>query len=132
MLTIKTMSILFKITSKLDLTPVIDALKSADIFEMAANKEDALKQLTADKAGELAMTAINAILPQLDVIAEFLPPLAAAYKRIPIEEAEELDALELIEEIAHDQGIVSFFKRALRKKVEQTHSDYSTNITTGA
>ena len=132
MLTIKCMSVLCKITSKLDMTPVIDVLKSADIFEAATNKKDALAQLTPDKAGELAMQTLSAILPQLDIVGEFLPELIAAYKKITIDEACELDALEVIDEIVHDRGIISFFKRALPGKVEQTLTDSSTSIMTGA
>jgi hypothetical protein len=114
------------------MNPVIDVLKGADIFEAAVNKKDALAQLTPDKAGELAMQALSAILPQLDVVGEFLPELIAAYKKVSIDEASELDALEVIEEIVHDKGIISFFKRALPGKVEQTLSDSSTSIIAGA
>lgn len=116
---IKSMQILLRITSKLDLTPVIDTLKNADVFADAENKEDALKQLTSEKAGELAVTAISALLPQLDTVADFLPDLAAAYKGITIEEANDLDAFALIEEIINDKGMRDFFKRVVRGKVKQ-------------
>lgn len=119
MLNIKSMQILLRITSKLDLTPVIDTLKNADVFADAENKEDALKQLTSEKAGELAVTAISALLPQLDTVADFLPDLAAAYKGITIEEANDLDAFALIEEIINDKGMRDFFKRVVRGKVKQ-------------
>lgn len=116
MLNIKSMSILLRITSKLDLTPVISTLKDADIFKDAKSKEDALAQLTSEKAGELAANALNALLPQLGVIADFLPELVAAYKGVSIEEAESLDAFAVLDEIIHDEGMRSFFNRALRDK----------------
>lgn len=119
MLNIKSMQILLRITSKLDLTPVIDTLKNADVFTDAESKEDALKQLTSEKAGELAVTAISALLPQLDTVADFLPDLAAAYKGITLEEANDLDAFALIEEIISDKGMRDFFKRVVRDKVKQ-------------
>ena len=120
MINIGAMQILMKITARLDLTPVIDVLKSADVFTDAKDKKEALQQLTSEKAGELAVTAISALLPQLDVIADFLPELVSRYKDISIEDAAKLDAFEIIEEIVHDEGMISFFKRALRGKAKQT------------
>lgn len=116
MLNIKSMQILLRITSRLDLTPVIDTLKEADIFAEAKTKEDALAQLTPEKAGELAITAISALLPQLDTVADFLPELAAAYKGVTIDEANNLDALGVLDEIIHDEGMTAFFKRLLHDK----------------
>lgn len=132
MLNIKSMAILLKITSKLDITPVLNALKEADIFEDAKNPQEALAQLTAEKAGTLAFNVIAEIAPQLDTIATFLPQLAAAYKSVPIEEAVELDALEVIDEIIHDEGIRAFFSRAVRRKVKPQRAGLSANITSGA
>ena len=120
MINIGAMQILMKITARLDLTPVIDVLKSADVFTDAKDKKEALQQLTSEKAGELAVTAISALLPQLDVIADFLPELVSRYKDISVEDAAKLDAFEIIEEIVHDEGMIGFFKRALRGKAKQT------------
>lgn len=131
MLNIKSMSLLLKLTSKLDMTPVIDALKSADIFKDAKNKEEALAQLTPDKAAELAFEALAAIMPQLDIIGDFLPPLAAAYKGITLEEAENADAFAILDEIIHDEGMIAFFKRALHGKGKSKRVELSTSITTG-
>jgi hypothetical protein len=117
------MQILLRVTSKLDLTPVIDTLKSADIFTDAKSKEDALAQLTTEKAGELAVTAISALLPQLDAVADFLPELVAAYKGVTVEEANNLDAFAVLEEIIHDEGMTAFFKRAVRGKVKLKRAD---------
>ena len=123
MLNVKSMQILLRVTSKLDLTPVIDALKNADIFTDAKSKEDALAQLTTEKAGELAVTAISALLPQLDAVADFLPELVAAYKGVTVEEANNLDAFAVLEEIIHDEGMTAFFKRAVRGKVKPKRAD---------
>lgn len=123
MLNVKSMQILLRVTSKLDLTPVIDTLKSADIFTDAKSKEDALAQLTTEKAGELAVTAISALLPQLDAVADFLPELVAAYKGVTVEEANNLDAFAVLEEIIHDEGMTAFFKRAVRGKVKPKRAD---------
>ena len=123
MLNVKSMQILLRVTSKLDLTPVIDTLKSADIFTDAKSKEDALAQLTTEKAGELAATAISALLPQLDAVADFLPELVAAYKGVTVEEANNLDAFAVLEEIIHDEGMTAFFKRAVRGKVKLKRAD---------
>lgn len=123
MLNIKSLQILLRITSRLDLTPVIDTLKDADIFTDAKSKEDALAQLTTEKAGELAVTAISALLPQLDTVADFLPELAAAYKGVTVEETNDLDAFAVLDEIIHDEGMTVFFKRALHDKVKPKRAD---------
>jgi redox-regulated HSP33 family molecular chaperone len=123
MLNIKSLQILLRITSRLDLTPVIDTLKDADIFTDAKSKEDALAQLTTEKAGELAVTAISALLPQLDTVADFLPELAAAYKGVTVEEANDLDTFAVLDEIIHDEGMTVFFKRALHDKVKPKRAD---------
>ena len=46
-------------------------------------------------------------------------PSLLAYYDISLEEAYKKDAAEVINDLINDEGIVSFFKRALRKKVEQ-------------
>lgn len=119
MLNVQTMQTLLRITSRLDLTPVIDVLKDADIFTDAKDKKEAIQQITSEKAGELAVTAISALLPQLDAVADFLPELVARYKDISIEDAAKVDAFEVIDELIHDEGMTSFFKRALRGEVKQ-------------
>lgn len=119
MLNVQTMQTLLRITSRLDLTPVIDVLKDADIFTDAKDKKEAIQQITSEKAGELAVTAISALLPQLDAVADFLPELVARYKDISIEDAAKVDAFEVIDELIHDEGMTSFFKRALRGKAKR-------------
>lgn len=119
MLTIKTMPMLLKIVAKLDIKPVIEKLKEIDIFDEPTNTEDAIKQLSKEKVATLAFEMLAELTPQFGKIADDLPPLVAAYKNIPIAEAEQLDAAEVINEIIRDEGITTFFKRALRKKVEQ-------------
>ena len=119
MLTIKTMPMLLKIVGKLDIKPAVEMLKGLDIFEDAKDAKDAMKQLSREKVGILACEILCELTPQLGKIADDLPPLVAAYKNIPIAEAEQLDAAEVINEIIHDEGVTTFFKRALRKKAEQ-------------
>lgn len=118
MLTIKTMPMLLKIVAKLDMKPVIEKLKGIDIFDEPINAEDAIKQLSKEKVATLAFEMLAEITPQLGKIADDLPPLVAAYKNITIAEAEQLDAAEVINELITDEGVKTFFKRALRKKVE--------------
>ena len=118
MLTIGTMPILLKIVGKLDIKPLVPMLKDLDIFEEPKNKGDAMKQLSREKVGVLAMNIFAELTPQLGKIADDLPPLVAAYKGVSLEEANKLDAAEVINDIINDEGVISFFKRALRKKVE--------------
>ena len=122
MLNINALPILLKMVSKLDIKPVIKSLKELDIFDDTADTPDkALNELSGEKAVECALEALNAILPQLDKIADYIPEFVAMYKNVPIEEAGQFDAFEVIEELIHDEGIRGFFIRALRKKVEQRH-----------
>ena len=88
-------------------------------FEETDSAEGALKQLSKEKVGLLGAEVLMDITPQLGKIADDLPQLVAAYKGVSIEEANKLDAAEVINEIINDDGVTSFFKRALRKKAEQ-------------
>ncbi len=121
MLKISVLPHLLKIVSKLDIKPVIAVLKGLDIFENVEGKgKDAVKnELTREKLGILASEIFAELTPQLGKIADDIPPLVAVYKGVSVEEAMELDATEVINEIMNDEGIISFFKRALQKKVEQ-------------
>ena len=122
MLTIGTMPIMLKIVGKLDIKPIIPMLKNLDIFEEPTDAEDAkdaLKKLSKEKVGVLACEVLAEITPQLGKIADDLPPLVAAYKGISVAEAQKLDAAEVINELVNDEGVRSFFKRALRKKAGQ-------------
>lgn len=119
MLTIKTMPMLLKVVGKLDIKPAVEMLKGLDIFEDAKDAKDAMKQFSREKVGILACEILCELTPQLGKIADDLPPLVAAYYDISLEEAYKKDAAEVINDLINDEGIVSFFKRALRKKVEQ-------------
>lgn len=121
MLKISVLPHLLKIVSKLDIKPAIAVLKGLDIFENVEGKgKDAVKnELTREKLGILASEIFAELTPQLGKIADDIPPLVAVYKGVSVEEAMDLDATEVINEIMNDKGIVSFFKRALQKKVEQ-------------
>lgn len=119
MLNIKSIQILLKITSKLDFTPVFDVFKDEQLFSAVTNKKEALDQITPEKLGEIAVKIIGALIPQLDTVAEFLPELIAAYKGIPIDEAEQLDAMEALSEVFGDKGVRAFFKRAPLVKIKQ-------------
>lgn len=121
MLTIGTMPILLKIVAKLDIKPAIETLKSVDIFADTDSAEGAIKQLSNEKIGVMAMEIIADLTPQLGKIADDLPLLIASYRGVSIEEANKLDAAEVINEIIHDEGVLTFFKRAFSKKIEQAH-----------
>lgn len=119
MLNVKSIQILLKITSKLDFTPVFDVFKDEQLFSAVTNKKEALDQITPEKLGEIAVKIIGALIPQLDTVAEFLPELIAAYKGIPVNEAEQLDAMEALSEVFGDKGVRAFFKRAPLVKIKQ-------------
>ena len=119
MLKIGAMPILLKIVAKLDINPIIERLKNADIFEDADDTASAIKQLTPEKIGMLGADILTEVIPQLGRIADDLPALVAAYKSVTIDEANELDAAEVINEIINDDGIRNFFVTALRKKAAQ-------------
>ena len=120
MLKIATVPVLARILSKLDLAPIIERLKSLDIFAEAENKTDAITQLDRGTVGILAAEVIGDILPQLDRIGGDIPEFVALYKGCSIAEANELDLAEVINDIVNDDGIRGFFITALRRKIEQT------------
>lgn len=117
MLTIRTLPILLKIVGKLDIKPIVNALKGADIFDEPTDAANAVKQLSKEKIGLLGATVIGELTPQLGKIADDIPALVAAYKGVTLKEAEEMDAAEVINEIINDDGVKSFFATALRKRV---------------
>lgn len=131
MLKIKTIPVLTRMIAKIDLKPILNTLKNADIFDKTDNKADVMKQLTKEKAAELAFAMLGEITAQLDKIGDDIPEFVALYKGVSIEEAGEFDIAEIINEVINDDGIRTFFLRALRKKAERVASTSSAAITTG-
>lgn len=113
MLKIAMVPIMTRMISKLDLTTAIDQLKSLDIFD---SKQ---KGITAEQAGILAFEIISGLTPQLDKIGKDIPEFVALYKGISVEAAGEIDLAEIVAELKNDEGILNFFKRALRRNVER-------------
>jgi len=113
---------MLKIVGKLDIKPIIPMLKNLDIFEEpkdAEDAKDALKKLSKERVGLFAGGVLAKIPPRLGKFPAAPPPLVAAYKGISVAEAQKLDAAEVINELVNDEGVRSFFKRALRKKAGQ-------------
>ena len=120
MLTIRTIPLLMKIAAKLDATPIIEKMKDVDVYnETISDGGTITRELDREKVGLLGIEVFAELIPQLGKVADDLPPLVAAYKNIPIEDALNLDAVEVLKEIFTDTGVTSFFKSALQKKVEQ-------------
>ena len=115
MLSIATLPVLLKIISKIDLKPIILKIKDIDFNINSENEVEKQKE----EYGKLALEIIAELTPQLGKIADDLPDLVAIYKKISLEEAKDLDAIEVIKEIMSDDGILVFFKTALQKNVEQ-------------
>lgn len=121
MINLKAITVLMRITAKLDLKPALDELQKLDIFEATNDKEVAIAQLNAENAYKIAVSVLPALMPQLDIVADFLPQLVAAYKHISVTEAEEVDAIETLKEICTDEDLRAFFSIALRKKAGLKH-----------
>lgn len=119
MLKVKMIPVLSRIISKLDLKPVINTVRGADIFENTDTKEAALKQLNKEKAAELTFEILSDITPQLDKVGNDIPELISLYYGISREEADEKDFAEVLNDLINDEGIRAFFKTALRKKAER-------------
>lgn len=120
MLSIRTIPLLMKIAAKLDTTPIIEKMKGLDVYNETKNDDGTVtRELDREKVGLLGVEVFAELIPQLGKVADDLPQLVAAYKNISIEDALDLDAVEVLKEIAADTGVVSFFKSALQKKVEQ-------------
>lgn len=119
MLKVKTIPVLLRIISKLDIAPIVSALKKADVFKESKGKKDALKQLSGEKIVELGLTVLPEITAQLCNIGGDIPEFVSVYYGISIEEANERDFSEVLNDLIHDEGIRAFFKTALRKKAER-------------
>ena len=121
MLTIETVPQLFKIISKIDAKPIIEKLKNLDVWDDSKIDENGnpVREIDREKVGVLAFEIITDITPQLGKIGGDIPEFIAIYKSISVEEAKRLDFAEVINELINDEGIVNFFKRALKKKIEQ-------------
>lgn len=113
MLKVGAMPIILKMLAKLDIRPLMKTLQGIDIFQ------DGQKSLTAEQAGLVAFEALADLTPQLGKISDDIPEFVAMYMGVPKEEAAEMDFAVVVNEIVNDEGIVRFFSRALRKKVEQ-------------
>lgn len=121
MLKIKTIPVLSRIVSKIDIKPIVASLKNADVFKEAKGKKDALKQLSGEKAAELGFEILPEITNQIGVIGEDIPEFVSLYYGISQEEANEKDIGEVINDLIHDTGIRTFFATALRKKAGHIH-----------
>lgn len=122
MLKIKTIPVLTRMIAKIDMKPIMNTLKNADVFDAATNKKDAVKQLSSEQMGELAFDLLAEITPQLDKIGEEIPEFVSLYKGVTIEEAGEMDVGEVINDLINDEGIRTFISRALRGKAEHAAS----------
>ena len=71
-LKVKTLPVLSRIIAKLDVKPVIQTLKNADVFKGAKDKKQAVEELKGEKAMELGFEIIAEITPQLDKIGDDL------------------------------------------------------------
>lgn len=121
MLKIAIVPITLKIISKLDLQPIIERLKGADIGENG--------NIKAEAAGILAAEVLAAITPQLGKIADDIPEFIAIYKGISPADAKELDLERVLDEITHDEALIGFFSRKFKAAIGRT-SSVSSQITT--
>ena len=118
MLRVAAMPHLWKIAAKINIKPFIDNYKNKDIdiYDKGVDENGVpYKKLNKEKLGILGFEVIAEFMPQIGNISDDFVPFVAAYKGVTLEEAENFDSIEIIKEIAHDEGLISFFKSALRK-----------------
>ncbi len=113
MVKVKVLPVLLRMTSKLDIAPLKESLKNADVFTAVG---DGKFELSKEKVGLLAFDILSAVTPQLEKISDDLIELIAAYKDIPLEEVGELDLIKTLNEIRSDEDITRFFSFLLTKK----------------
>ena len=114
MLKVKTIPVILCIASKIDITPIIEAVKKINDFKPTNDKAEAAKQIKEHKT-ELGFAVIGALIPQLGAISGDVVELIASYEGISQEEAGELDAIAEIKKLAADTGVVNFFVSALQR-----------------
>ncbi|MGM9681545.1 MAG: hypothetical protein ACI3XR_08575 [Eubacteriales bacterium] len=115
MIKIKLIPILTRMVAKIDMKPIIDIMSDPDMVKATG---DAQNDLSTAKM-KLGTGLIAELLRQSDKIGEDLPEFVAIYKGVSVEEAGEMDLMEIVAEIANDEGIKRFFTGALRRKVDQ-------------
>jgi len=110
MIKTKALPIILRVTSKIEVKPIIERLKSLDFKSL-----DNGGALSKEEAAILFFEMIAEITPQLGKIEDDIIPLIATLKDVSEEVAKDLPLLETFEELLTDKELVSFFKRALMK-----------------
>ena len=119
MLNVGVIPVLSRIMSNIDLKPILPILEKADIFDEKGANKGALNNIKNGEAVKLGTKIAIELMPQLGKVGEDIPEFVSLYKEISIEEAKKLDFIEIVKEVLNDTGLMSFFKSALQKKVEQ-------------
>lgn len=108
MIKTKALPIILRVTSKIEVKPIIERLKSLDLKSL-----DNGGKLSKEEAAILFFEMIAEITPQLGKIEDDIVPLIAVLKDVSEDEAKELSIFDVFNELASDKELVSFFKRAL-------------------
>ena len=114
MIKTKALPVILRVISKLDAKPIIERLKKVDFKSL----DDGKGQLSREDAVLLGFELLGEVLPQLGKIESDIVPFIAAVKDISIEDAGELDFIQVLKEIFTDKELTGFFKSALMKKAE--------------
>jgi len=114
MLKVKMIPILARIISKIDTDAIITRLKALDVVRDGQTK---FEQLTNEQKGILLCEIVGTITPQLGKIGDDIPEFVSVYKGISLDEAKDIDFIEITKEVLSDTGITDFFRAALQQKI---------------
>ena len=113
MIKTKALPVILRVVSKLDLKPIIAKLKGLDLKSVESGA------LSSEDAGILAFEVFSEIIPQLGKIENDIVQLIADTRDITIKEAEQISAIDALQELFSDKELIDFFKSALTKKAER-------------
>lgn len=102
MLTFSMLKPLGGILKRLDSAALVDKLKDVD--------------MGADGAAEkFGVVVAAAILPKIEDVADDVVRLAAAYKGVSFEDAQQLDPIATLKDLFKEPGLIDFFSSAARR-----------------
>ncbi len=110
MIRTKAIPIILRVTSKIEIKPIIEKFKNLDLKSL----DNGGTMSDEDKA-ILFFEFVSEIAPQLSKFENDIVPLVAALEDVSEEEAGNLDFFEVLKRAFENESLLSFFKSALTK-----------------
>lgn len=110
MIRTKAIPIILRITSKIEIKPIIEKFKNIDIKSVEKDGE-----LSNEDKAILFFEFVSELAPQLGKFENDIVPLVAALEDVSEDDAGNLDFFEVLKKAFENESLLSFFKSALMK-----------------